>query len=49
MERYAYLIKDMYNDAILGVPRRINDEVEDRELIKKACVLLFKRRQEMIS
>ena len=27
--------KGMYNDAILGAPRRINDEVEERELIRK--------------
>ena len=25
----------MYNGAILGVPHRINDEVEERELIRK--------------
>ena len=33
--------KGMYNGAILGVPRRINDEVEERELIRKGLSSLI--------
>ena len=29
------MIKGMYNDAILEVSRRINDEMEERKLIRK--------------
>ena len=33
--------KDMYNGVILGVPRRINDEVKERELIRKGLPYLI--------
>ena len=33
--------KGMYNGAILGVPRRIDDEVEERELIRKGLSSLI--------
>ena len=33
--------KGMYNGAILGVPRKINDEVEERELIRKGLSSLI--------
>ena len=33
--------KGMYNGAILGVPRRINDEVEERELIREGLSSLI--------
>lgn len=33
--------KGMYNGSILGVPRRINDEVEERELIRKGLSSLI--------
>ena len=33
--------KGMYNGAILGVPCRINDEVEERELIRKGLSSLI--------
>ena len=33
--------KGMYNGAILGVTRRINDEVEERELVRKGLSSLI--------
>ena len=40
-EMEASFYKGMYNGAILGVPPRMNDEVEEKELIRKGLPSLI--------
>ena len=40
-DQINYHRKGMYNGAILGVPHRINDEVEERELIREGLSSLI--------
>ena len=40
-KRALAIAKGMYNGAILRVPRRINDEMEERELVRKGLSSLI--------